>query len=100
MLAEFDVPTQFDEMRKIVTIARTMLNVKNIFKQTIKTFTLMEEASKKKKHSVDNILVSSRVKEHVISPKTKKRKLRNEKINRSLLDGLLYINHHDHSQIY
>ncbi|CAG8655454.1 5541_t:CDS:10, partial [Paraglomus brasilianum] len=28
MLAEFDVPTQFDEMSKIVTIARMMLNVK------------------------------------------------------------------------
>jgi len=33
----------------------------------------MEEASKKKKHSVDNVLVSSRVKEHV-SPKAKKQK--------------------------
>ncbi|CAI2195320.1 18237_t:CDS:2, partial [Funneliformis geosporum] len=71
ILAEFDVPTQFDEMSKIVTIARMMLNVKNIFKQTIRTFTLMEEASKKKKHSVDNVLVPSRVKEHV-SPKAKK----------------------------
>ncbi|CAG8698449.1 12996_t:CDS:2, partial [Funneliformis mosseae] len=64
VLTEFDVPTQFDEMSKIVTIARMMLNVKNIFKQTIKTFTLMEEASKKKKHSVENVLVSSRVEEH------------------------------------
>ncbi|CAG8705149.1 2964_t:CDS:10 [Funneliformis mosseae] len=71
ILAEFDVPTRFDEMSKIVTIARMMLNIKNIFKQTIRTFTLMEEASKKKKHSVDNVLVPSRVKEHV-SPRAKK----------------------------
>ncbi|CAG8648577.1 4112_t:CDS:2 [Paraglomus brasilianum] len=73
MLAEFDVPTQFDEMSKIVTIAQMMLNVKNIFKQTIKTFTLMEEASKKKKHSVENVLVPSRIKEHV-TPNAKKQK--------------------------
>ncbi|CAG8610366.1 916_t:CDS:2, partial [Paraglomus occultum] len=83
MLAEFDVPTQFDEMSKIVTIARMMLNVKNIFKQTIKTFTLMEEASKKKKHSVENVLVPSRIKEHV-TPK-KKQKTSKTKINRRLL---------------
>ncbi|CAG8649461.1 5257_t:CDS:2, partial [Paraglomus brasilianum] len=89
MLAEFDIPTQFDEMGNIVAIAQMMLNVKNIFKQTIKTFILMKEASEKKKHSVENVLVSSRVKEHV-TPKAKLRnekllKLMNEKINRTFL---------------
>ncbi|CAG8664866.1 15418_t:CDS:2, partial [Acaulospora morrowiae] len=57
ILAEFDIPTQFDEMNKISTIAWMMLQVK--------------EASKKKKYSVENVLVSSRVKEHV-SPKKQK----------------------------
>ena len=28
ILSEFDIPTQFNEMDKIVTIARVMLNVK------------------------------------------------------------------------
>ncbi|CAG8456502.1 10196_t:CDS:2 [Cetraspora pellucida] len=67
VLAEFDIPTRFDELGKIVTIARVMLNVK----QTIKTFTLMKEASEKNKHSTENMLISQRIKEHV-TPKVKK----------------------------
>ncbi|CAG8754206.1 6881_t:CDS:2, partial [Acaulospora morrowiae] len=71
MLAELNVPTQFDEMSNIATIARMMLNIKNIFKQTVKTFTFMEEASKK--HSTENVLVSSKIREYM-PPKVKKPK--------------------------
>ncbi|KAF0354456.1 hypothetical protein F8M41_014991 [Gigaspora margarita] len=73
VLAEFDIPTQFDELGKIATIARVILNVKNIFKQTIRTFTLMKEASEKNKHSKENVVIPQRIKENM-TPKTKRTK--------------------------
>ncbi|CAG8660294.1 3836_t:CDS:2, partial [Gigaspora rosea] len=71
--AEFDIPTQFDELGKIATIARVILNVKNSFKQTIRTFTLMKEASEKNKNSKENVVIPQRIKENM-TPKTKRTK--------------------------
>ncbi|CAG8826314.1 14535_t:CDS:2, partial [Racocetra persica] len=58
VLAEFDIPTQFDELGKIAKIARVMLNVK---------------ASEKNKHSAENVMISQRIEEHA-TPKVKKTK--------------------------
>ncbi|RUS34225.1 hypothetical protein BC938DRAFT_481734 [Jimgerdemannia flammicorona] len=73
-LAEFDIPTLSEELGRVVTMARTMLNVKNILRQTIKTFALMKEAAGKRRHSMDDVLVPPRVKEQVTPKKLRSKK--------------------------
>ncbi|RUP48746.1 hypothetical protein BC936DRAFT_144059 [Jimgerdemannia flammicorona] len=73
-LAEFDIPTLSEELGRVVTMARTMLNVKNILRQTIKTFALMKEAAEKRRHSMDDVLVPPRVKEQVTPKKLRSKK--------------------------
>ncbi|RIB03747.1 hypothetical protein C2G38_2049026 [Gigaspora rosea] len=45
----------------------------NIFKQTIRTFTLMKEASEKNKNFKENVVIPQRIKENM-TPKTKRTK--------------------------
>jgi len=46
-LAEFDIPTQLDDLGGIVKMARTMLQVKKILRSTMDWFTQMKDKAEK-----------------------------------------------------
>ncbi|KAG9307174.1 hypothetical protein G9A89_017002 [Geosiphon pyriformis] len=67
--SEFNIPTLSEKSGEVITIARTMLQVKNILRKMIKTFSNIKEAIKKRLHCMDNVLVPPRVKEQVTPKK-------------------------------
>ncbi|CAG8626864.1 8081_t:CDS:10 [Paraglomus brasilianum] len=72
-LAEFDIPTTYNDLSGIIKMARTMLQVKKILRSTIECFTQLKEKAESDRNGEDSILVPGRVKEFSTPKKRKGR---------------------------
>ncbi|CAI2181372.1 15231_t:CDS:10 [Funneliformis geosporum] len=71
-LADFDIPTKYEELKSIIEISRIMLQVKKLLSITITRFKLMKNRAKKEKLAPGRVILPVRQKEYRSPQKPKK----------------------------
>ncbi|RIA93198.1 hypothetical protein C1645_763084 [Glomus cerebriforme] len=71
-LADFDIPTKYEELEYIIKISRIMLQVKRLLSTTISRFKRMKQKAEKEKLTPRRVVVHDRQKEYRSPQKPKK----------------------------
>ncbi|CAI2193613.1 9362_t:CDS:2, partial [Funneliformis geosporum] len=71
-LADFDIPTKYEELEYTIRISRIMLQVKRLLSTTISQFKRMKERAEKEKLTLGRVAVHDRKKEYRSPQKPKK----------------------------
>ncbi|CAG8541090.1 3645_t:CDS:10, partial [Funneliformis mosseae] len=63
-LADFDIPTKYEELKSVIKISHILLQIKKLLSTTITQFKLIKQRAEKKKLAPGRMIVPVREKEH------------------------------------